>query len=141
MTISNSTLYTDVWNTIRTILVSTPIYVTISTTSETTAASIVAEYNDKSPSRPQIVLHSMDKSEDGYFFGGNEGKKLIDVTVDCYYSNSLGMDQLSEQVENLVKNNVITEMELVGITTDTAFTNPNTTKYQFKTIVFTYDKE
>lgn len=141
MTISDSTLSTTFWTDTRAIIVAAAPYVTNSTTSGTTAASINAAYNDKTASRPQIIINPINYSEDTYKFGSNQGKKLINLTVDCYASNSLGMDQLADQVIDAMKGTDIDDAEIVAISTDVAFVNPNEAKFHLKSITFTYDRE
>lgn len=141
MTITDANIYTSVYSDIRTVLVAAAPYVINSSTGTTTAAGIEAEYNDKYTSKPQIIIESPIKTEDTFKFGTNEGKKFINISIDCFYKNSLGIDQLGEQVEAAIKNNNFSGMDLIGVASDYAFTNPNQTKYQMKGITFTFDRE
>lgn len=141
MAIADSTLITDVWTEIKSALVAAAPYVTNTTTSATTAATINAAYNDKTPSRPQIVIYGMDMSEDNWRFGGTEGKKLINVPVECYHKTSRGVDEMSNQIMVALKENSIDGIDLVGVTVDTAFDIANSNKYHLKTLMFSYDRE
>jgi len=141
MTITDSTIYTSTWSDIRTKLIASAPYVTNSTTGATTAASILATYNDKLPNRPQIVIEPIVKNEDTFKFGGTEGKKFINVTIECYATNGLGVDQLAEQVEVTLKANDINGIDLVGNTSDNAINIDNEEKYQLKVLTFSYDRE
>jgi len=142
MTINNATLSVDVFNALRTVLTTpaTP-FITNSTTNATTLSSVNAAYNDKTPTRPQIIINPITFDEAQYKFGSSIGKKIISVTVDCYASNTLGTDQLGDQVYNRITSTDFDGMSIVGVTSEQAFTNPNTTKYQLKSYTFTFDRE
>jgi hypothetical protein len=143
LTISDATIYTDVFTSVRSLLVSTsnPIYVTNSTTSATTAAGIEAVYNDKVPTKPIIVIIPPQKTESFNTFDSSQGKKFINITLECYYSTTLGIDQMAQQVEHILKTNPIAGIDLIGITSDYAFTDPNMSKYHMKSITVSYDRE
>ena len=140
--INDSTLRTDVWNTIRTWLVSTPIYITNSTTGSTTAASIEASYSDKS-GRPQVIIVPISVSEDTFKFSGTRGKRLIDVTVECYATSTLYTDQLAEKVEDIVTKAVdsLSGIDLVGITSDYAYCGLTNNKNHLISVTFSFDRE
>lgn len=140
MTVSNDTIYVDVWTNVRTALVAAAPKVTNSTTSETKTASIVAEYSDKKTTSPQIVIQPANKDESEYLFGSTRGRMFINITVSCYYTTSLGVDQLSAAVEKAIAEYDFGNMDVVAVTSDTAFINPNEQKYHLKTITFTFDK-
>jgi len=139
--VSNSTLSTDIWTDVRTILVAAAPYVTNSSTSATTAASIVAAYNDQDVNRPTIAINPIATNESDYKFGSNEGKKFINVTIDCYYKNTLGVDQLIDQVINALKNTDIDGCEIIATATDYAFNLAADSKYHLKSVTVTYDRE
>ena len=141
MAITDSTINSSVWTEVRSKIVAAAPYVTNSSTSATTAAAINAAYNDKIPTRPQIIIHPINMSEGEWKFGGNQGRKFIDIMVDCYYKNSLGIDQMADQVEDTLKTNEIAGIELVGITSDVAFDVSGENKYHLKSITFSYDRE
>lgn len=141
MAVSDSTLSVDIWNEVKSILVATAPYVSNSSTSATTAASINAAFNDRSGAKPQVVVYPITDSEDTWKFGSYEGRKMINVLVECYAQNSLGTDQLIDQVKSALKNNVIDGIELVGVTTDRAFNLANDSKWHMKSGSFTYDRE
>lgn len=141
MAINDSTLSVDVWNDIRAKLVATGLYVTNSKTGTTTSASIRASYHDETATRPQVIINPINYDEANWYFGSKHGKKMINVFIECYYKNTLGIDQLSDQVLDAVKDNDISGVNLIGITTDYAFSDPNENKYQLKTITLTYDRE
>ena len=142
MTITDANIYTTVFTDVRAVIVAAAPFVTNSSTSATTAAGIEGKYNDKKTSKPQIVIEPPKKDESsGWKFGSNEGKKFINVTVECYHKGLLGTQQLAEQVEASIKANNFGGMELVGIASDQAFTDPNRSKYQMKSTTFTFDRE
>ena len=145
MSINDDTLSVDVFDTIRSVLVSASPVVTNTTTSNTKTASVLAQYNDKSPSAPQIIIIPADVSEDTFKFGGKQGKKFINVGIECYYTNSLGVNQLADQVKVAIKDacedGTIIGMDLVGLTENMAFVNPNEAKYHLKTLTITFDRE
>jgi len=141
MAITDSTLYTSVFTEIRNKIVAKAPYVTNSTTGATTLASIKAVFNDETPVRPQIVIEPVSKSESSFKFSSTEGKKFINITIECYYKNTLGIDQLAEQVEEALKVNDISGIDLVGITSDYALNLDNEDKYHLKTLTASYDRE
>ena len=137
--VSDSSIATDVWSEIRSILVSSNLQVT--TNDGVKDASIEASYNDKNTSKPQVIIYPISHDESEWKFGSFEGKKLINVQLEIYHNTTRGIDQLEGQVLEPIKNTEIPGIELVGITTDYAFTNPMLTKYHLKTITLTYDRE
>lgn len=138
MTINDATLSTDVYSEIRTLLVSANLHITNSTTSVETTASVLSTYNDKDNKRPQVIIVPVTKSEDTFAFDGSQGTKMINVLIECYAENSLGVDQLNDQIEYAVKTNKIDGMSLNDITTDYTFNTMSNQKYQQKTITLTY---
>lgn len=141
MVISDQNISTSVFDEIRTILVAADLKVTNSTTSAETSASIVASFNDKDPSRPQVVINPIDYDKGRFKFGDNQGGKFIRVVVECYYKNTLGIDQLSDQVDYAISEATVDGMEMVGVTTDYAFNLNNDNKYHQKSVQFTFDRE
>lgn len=145
MSISDNTLSVDVWNTVRSVLVEASIKITNTTTAGTKTASVLASYNDKKPSVPQIIIQPIDSDESEYKFGSSNGRKFINVTIECYYQNTLGVDQLSDgskaAIREACEDGTITGMDLVGVTETYAFTDPNQTKFHLKTVTFTFDRE
>ena len=137
--VSNNTLSTDIWNQIRTDLVASAIEVTDG--SKVKEASVSAAYNDKNTSRPQIIIYPSDRDESTWKFGSFEGKKFINISIEVYYSNTSGLDQLEDAVTTVLKETLIPGIELIGITSAYTFNNPAFTKYHSKMITFTYDKE
>jgi hypothetical protein len=141
MAISDSSLSVDVWNEMRTCLVAAAPYITNSSTSATTAASIKATYNDETASKPLIVIEESTTSESMNKFGGTEGRKFINVTVDCYYNNSLGTAQLVDQCRNAIKAYSWPGMEVVAFAEDVAFNTSNRSKVFLKSLTVTFDRE
>lgn len=141
MAIADSSINTDVWNSVRTVLVAAAPYITNSTTSATTAASINAAYNDKSQTKPQIVIYPINKDESLNKFGATSGKSLINIQVECYASNGLGCDQLADQVETSLKTTEIAGIQLIAVGSDISFVNPDEAKFHIKSLTFTYDRE
>jgi hypothetical protein len=141
MAIADSSANVDIWNSVRSLLVATAIYVTNSTTSATTQALIAAAYNDKNQTKPQVIIYPITKSETLDKFGSNYGKQLINIQVECYASNGLGCDQLCDQVETVIRTNPIDGVSLVSVGSDISFINPNEAKFHLKSLTFTYDRE
>jgi hypothetical protein len=83
----------------------------------------------------------MSLDESGYKFGSGQGRKFMNITVECYSENTLGIDQLSSQVRDAISTASIDGMELVAVSSDYAFTNPDVNKFHLKTITFTFDRE
>jgi hypothetical protein len=139
--VSDSTLSTDVFTAIRNVLVASAPYITNSTTSATSAATINAVYNDKEPQRPQITINPVTFDESEWKFGSIHGHKMINVNIDCYASNTLGVDQLFDQVSASLKGTVIDGMEMVAIASDYGFSSASDAKYHVKSMTLTYDRE
>jgi hypothetical protein len=139
MTISSSTIYTDVFSTMRTCLVAAAPYVT-DDVGTTVPASVVTKYNNARQTTPQVVLESSTKDEDTFKFQGVDGRQEISMTVECYNLNSKGTEQLAQQVERAVKSYDF-GMDLIGISSDVAFINPNEGNYHMKGVTFTFQRE
>ena len=77
MTITDAAIDVDVWNDIRATLVA-----------DITDVSLYASYNDKQPTKAQLVLDPVIVNEGFDSFGGTEGKKAITVVVTCYGKNT-----------------------------------------------------
>lgn len=133
--VSNSTIYTDVWTGVRSILVAASLSVNSQT------PSINSAFNDKQAAKPQVVINPIEKSENGFKFGSNEGKKLISVTVDCIADKQSYVESLHEQVEAALKDTELSGVELVGLTSDSAFNQPGQNKWFLKSTTFSYDRE
>jgi hypothetical protein len=144
MSISDNTLSVDIFTTIRTVLVDADIVIT-KDDSSTKSASIKPAYVNDRAAMPLIVVNPIAKTEDTFKFGSNQGKKSIAVTVDCYYITTRGIEQMSDQVEAAIKTAVsdgtITEMDLVEITSDYGFVDPNNGTYYIKSLTFIFDRE
>jgi hypothetical protein len=74
-------------------------------------------------------------------FGGFQGKKVINVVVDCFGSSTLFVDQLWDQVRAALDDNDLSGIDLVAISTDYAFNSPGDQKYHLKSGTFTYERE
>lgn len=140
MTINDETLAKDIWDEIRSKLVGN-VFITNSSTAETTQATIAAQYNDQKTSRPQVIIQNLADAEDGWKFGSKEGKKAIDVFIDCYAPSTLGTAQMKGQVCSILKEDDIEGIELIGVESNAAFINPNELKYHIYNITFTYNRE
>lgn len=142
MAISNATLNQDVWAEIRTTLVAANLYVvTNSETGATAAASINAVYNDKNQTKPQVIIYPISKDESVNKFSSNYGKMLINVRIEAYAGNTSGVDQLADQIEESLRGTIIQGIDLVSISGDYAFVNPNEAKYHYKVMTITYMRE
>lgn len=139
--VSDQNLSTDVWTAIRTLLVAGTIQTTNTTTEETTNASILATYNDKKTNSPQVIINPIETDEALNKFGGSEGKKVINVIIDCYAHNGLGADQLADDVKYILKGNEISGIELIAVTTNINFDTSNERKFHLKSLTFTYQRE
>lgn len=140
MAINNSSIATDVFSSIRSLLTSTTISIANEALTATWTVPVNAQYNDKSLSRPQIVIPPITFNENNTRFSSTEGQKFISAIIECYAPNTLMIDQIENEVISRIKNNPFSEMELVGLTTQYAFNLNEDQKYHLKTIVLTYDK-
>ncbi len=141
MTISDDTISVDVFSAVRTKIVAAAPYVTNSTTAATTAAGINATFNSKTPSRPQVVINPALIDEDSWKFGSFQGKKIINVVIECYYENTLGIDQMFDQIRAALDDNDLDGMDLVSISTDYGFNSPGDQRYHVKSGTFTYERQ
>jgi len=139
--VTDNTLSVDVFTSIRSLLVATQPFITNSTTSATTSAEIRATLNDMGAIRPQIILNPISVNESEWKFGSFQGHKLINIVIDCYAGNTLGVDQLRDQVSWLLKENPINGIELVGISDDYGASTVNDEKYHLVSITASYDRE
>ena len=140
MTISNATISSDVWYSVKTAIYNASPTVTLTGT-EVKQASVIPSYKSSRTTTPQIVVNPIEKSESEYKFGANRGRMFINITVDCYYSTTLGVDQLADQVEEAVSNYDFGNMELVAMSSDYAYTDPSAQDFHLKSITFSFDKE
>jgi hypothetical protein len=141
MTLNEQTLSTDFWTDVRTLLVAQNLKVTNSSTSATTAASIKAAYNDQTASKPQVVINPITDSKTQDKFSDYNGANFINLIIDCYYSSSLGADQLRDQVKYALERNPIGGMEPNDINTTPGFLEVGEQKYHIATISATYKRE
>jgi len=140
MAISDQTLSSDIWTEIRTVLVNASITV------DSKSATIQATNADTTDSngtarKPFIIITPVNLDETKDKFGSNQGKKFINVFIDCIYKNTLYVDSLADQVTYALSENNISGIELIGVTSDYAFTDPNQKKYHEKNLTFTYTRE
>lgn len=135
MAISNSTLDVDVWNEVRSTLVAASITVDSST------VPVRAQYNDKASEKPQIIIIPIDNSEDTFKFGSYDGRQLVNVNIECWAGNTADMDYIADEVKTTLKENPLSGMDIVGISTNYGFNTINDNKYHLKVITFTYMRE
>ena len=140
MVISDQTLSADVWTEIKTVLVNASI--TVDSKSATIQATN-ADTTDSAGSarKPFVIITPINLDETKNKFGSGQGKKFINVFIDCIYKNTLYVDQLADQVTYALSENNITGISLIGVTSDYAFTDPNQKKYHEKNLTFTYTRE
>jgi hypothetical protein len=114
MAINDATIAKDVFISIRTKLVA-----------GLSGISVNAAYNDKNNSKGQVVITPAFVNEDFDKFGGTEGKKAITVLLTIYAVSPLTMDEITDQVRVLIKQNDISGIDLIGIDEDYAFNLSN----------------
>jgi hypothetical protein len=138
MTISDSTLATNVWDDIRTALVAASIVTTIGAT--TTSANITNAYPDKFVTKPTIVLNPVVTSRGGFAFGGVYGDSMINVVIELYSDKTLAIDQMTNQVNSTLLPNTITGINLIEVNEDYSFSSPEENKMHLKTMTFVYQR-
>lgn len=141
MVITDSTISTSVWDEVRTILVAASLTASNLTTSTNYSANIGASYNDKAGSKPQVIINPIVMDEDSAKFGGSYGKRMINVLVDIYASNTQYIDQISDQIKTALATNTISGIDLIGVSEDYAFNSPGDNKFHLKSLVFNYQRE
>jgi hypothetical protein len=141
MTILDTTLDTSIWSDVRTLIVAAALAITNSTTGVVTSASVNGSYNDKSPTRPQIIINPVIIDRQNDKFGSINNKMIINLVIDCYAQDTLGMDQLAVGIQNTLFTNTLDGLDLIGMTQDVAFSSPGDQKYNLKSLVFSYQRE
>jgi len=141
MSISDTTLSVDVFSAIRTALVASAIKITEETGGATKTVSIVPAYVNDNKTKPQIAINPIIAEKRLDKFGGTKGRQFINVTVDCFYTSTRGIEQMSDQIVASIEGTTFDGMELVGWTSDAGFSDPNFGQYFVKSITFTFDRE
>lgn len=141
MTITENTLETSIFNEVRTRVVSAGLAVTTQTTGIVTSASIEATYNDTAAVRPMVIIHPVNLDRQNNKFGSTNINSMINVIIDCYAKDTLGVDQLGQGLRTALEVNDIAGIDLVNVSSDYAFNSPGDNKYHLKSYVFTYQRE
>lgn len=141
MSISDTTISVDVFSAVREALVASAIKITQENGGATKTASVTPTYLNDRKTVPQVVISPIviDKRLDK--FGGTKGRQFISVTVECVYTDTRGIEQMSDQVVASIEGVTFDGMELVGWTSDSSFVDPNFGQYHVKSITFTFDRE
>jgi hypothetical protein len=74
-------------------------------------------------------------------FSSAQGKKDINVVIECYSDKTIGVQQLADQVAHSLKGTVIDGIELVNIDKDYGFNSPNENKMHLITLTAHYTRE
>lgn len=140
MAISDQTLSADVWTEIKTVLVNASI--TVDGKSATIQATNADTTDNAGATRkPFIIINPISLDETKDKFGSNQGKKFINVFIDCIYKNTLYVDELADQVTYALSESNIAGISLIGVQSDYAFTDPNMKKYHEKNLSFAFTRE
>jgi hypothetical protein len=137
--VEDKTLKVDIWNAIRSALVG-KVYITNTATTTTTVASIVATFNDEYPSKPIVEVMPLRVEETLDEFSNIQGNKDILVTINCYYKNSLGVDQMDDQITDILKTTKINGISLRSIYSGIPLI-PNDNKYHIKSLSISYNRK
>lgn len=139
--VSDQTLKVDIWSAVRQALVGN-VFVTNLATSSTTLASVVASYNDEYPTRPIIEVMPVRVEESIDKFNHPQGSKDIFVSINCYYKNTLGVDQMDDMITDIIKTTKIEGISLRNISSDYGIPLvPNENKFHIKAISLSYNRE
>jgi hypothetical protein len=139
--VEDKTLKVDIWSAIRSALVG-KVYVSNLATTTTTGASIVATYNDDYPTKPIVEIMPLRVEELFDEFNNIQGNKDIAVTINCYYKNSLGVDQMDDQITDILKTTKIDGISLRSIYSDYGIPlTPNDNKYHIKSLSISYNRK
>lgn len=139
MAISDSTLAQNVWDDVRSLLVSASIITTVG--ASTSNVNITGSYPDKISAKPTIVILPVMLSEGDFKFGGSYGKRIINVVIECWTDKTVALDQMADAVREAMKGNSLDGLNLVEISEDYAFNSPGENKMHLKTITFSYMRE
>jgi len=140
MVISNENLRVDTWTAVKTCLVAANLRITNLTTSVTTAASVVSKYNAQKTTTPQVAIEVPNKQESEFKFGEARGRMFINVTIEVFATKPEYISQLTDQIDTALSAYDFGNMDIVSITSDTAFIDPNLKDFHVSTIVVTFDK-
>lgn len=97
--VSDRTIYTDMYDEMKAILVANTI---------SHSPTITSANSGKQFSKPTVAIHPLNKSEVNKFFGDSEGAKTLNVVVDCFGLTGRDAKEIMQDVEYYLKNNVIT---------------------------------
>mgnify|MGYP007100043643 CR=1 FL=1 len=140
--VSDQTLSSDVWTSVKTLLVAANLATTSGTTPTVVSSPVIAAtYNDKTVQRGLVVVSPASVSESEYKFGSTRGHKFINMTIECYGPSTLAVDQLQDQVVHTLSENEISGLQLVGYTSDYSYGGVGDNKFHVKAITFNYDRE
>jgi hypothetical protein len=138
--VEDKTISSDIWQSIKTALVG-KVYVINLALTTTTQASVVATFNDEYISKPIVEIMPINKEESMDKFGGYQGSKDIFVNINCYYSNTLGVDQMADMIEDILKTTKIDGIALSGLSTDYGVPlTPNDNKFHIKSLSLSYTR-
>lgn len=143
MTITDTSLATNIWTDINAVLVSANIVASVisGSVSSTVLAGINGSYNDKHVSQPQVILNPITISEQSPKFGGTYGRRAINVIVEVYHPNGRAVDYMADQVRTAIATNSISGITLVGVSDEPDFFSPGDNKIKSRVIVFHFDRE
>jgi hypothetical protein len=140
MTITDKTLSVSVWDAIKTTITSANIKVG---GTAVTVQATHADITDGSGSSRKhfVIVNPIEVDETKDKFGSNQGKKFINILIDCIDNKTSAIDYIADEVTYALSEANIQGIDLVGVTSSYAFTNPNLIKYHEKNLVFTYTRE
>lgn len=140
MAINDATLETDIWDDVRSVLVTANLTTSLVAGSVTTtsSANITGAYPDKPTTKPQVVIYPVQYDEGEYKFGSTYGRRMLNVVVECYSDKSVLLDQLSQQVSAALRGTVLDGATLVGTSANYVFSAPGENRMHGKTLTFTY---
>lgn len=127
--VTDRTIYTDMYDEIKAILVANSI---------SHSPVITGSNADGTFTKPTVAIHPLDKDEENVFFGDSEGKKILNVVIDCLGSTGRDSKEIMQDVEYYLKNTKIQGIRLTSMTSNYSFDLVSDTKMKMQSSTFTY---
>jgi len=102
-------------------------------------ATVTAAFIDSSDAPfPQVVIHPVNISKEGFTFDRSVNEKTITILIDIWSRKNKSIDQLSDEIDALIEPLKMGGVMLNGYSESTALETPNDNKLHLKTITLSY---
>ena len=130
VTISNSTVRANIYETLYDTLNSANLL--------SSTVTVTAAYIDSDSSFPQVVIHPVDVSHDMFGMDRVNSRKTANVMIDVYTKKAKEIDQITDEIDALVRPLKLPGITLVDWSEDRALSTDNDNKIHLKTITIAY---